>query len=238
MQNFIVIPAIDIRNGKCVRLRHGKISEETIYADDPVEMALRWENEGARLLHVVDLDGAFEGKPVNYGLVLKIAATVKIPVQTGGGLRTTEQIEKMIEGGISRVIIGTTACRSEKETGALIEKFKEKLVIGIDARNGMVQTRGWTTTTSINAVDLAMKLAKLGAKTFIFTDTGRDGTLSGPNLPAVENFCKPLNCDVIASGGVSRLADIRKLRALPFKNLKGVIVGKALYEGKVALKEI
>jgi len=238
VSDFIVIPAIDIRNGKCVRLRRGKIAEEKIYSDNPVEMALRWANEGAKLLHVVDLDGAFAGRPVNFELVLKIAAAVKIPVQTGGGLRTAGQIEKILEGGVKRAVIGTSACRSDWEAEALIKKFGEKLAIGIDARNGLAQTKGWTATTSINAVDLAVKLAKLGAKTLIFTDTGRDGTLAGPNVPEIEKFCRAVDCDVIASGGVSGPEDIARLQALKLPNLRGVIVGKALYEGKFSLKDI
>lgn len=237
MTDFMVIPAIDLRNGKCVRLRRGKLSEETIYDTDPVKIALKWEKEGAKCLHVVDLDGAFAGRPVNTGLIIKIAAAVKIPIQTGGGLRTVLQIENLIDHDISRVIIGTAACRSEKTAGALINKFKSKLAVGIDARNGLVQTKGWTKTTSLKAVDLARKLDQMGVNTLIYTDTGRDGMLSGPNTEAILDFCGKVNCRVIASGGVSNSNDINKLRKLALHNLAGIIVGKALYEGNVSLKK-
>ncbi len=234
----MVIPAIDLRNGKCVRLRQGKLSEETVYADDPVKMAFFWEKEGAKYLHVVDLDGAFAGRPVHTELVMKIAAAVKIPVQVGGGLRTETQIQNLIDNGISRVIIGTAAGQSEKTADALIKKFRSKLAIGIDAKNGFVQTKGWTNTTSLNAVDLAMKLDQMGAQTLIYTDTERDGMLSGPNTEAISNFCGKVNCRVIASGGVSKPDDIIKLSNLALSNLDGIIVGKALYEGNISLRKV
>lgn len=238
MPDFTVIPAIDLRNGKCVRLRQGKSSEETVYADDPIKIARKWEKEGAQYLHVVDLDGAFAGRPINTDLIIKIAAAVKIPVQAGGGLRTETRIQNLIDNGISRVIIGTAACQSEKTVKALIKKFQSKLAIGIDARDGFVQTKGWTNTTSLSAVNLAMKLDQMGAQTLIYTDTGRDGMLSGPNTDAIFRFCSKVNCRVIASGGVSKPDDIIKLSKLALSNLAGIIVGKALYEGKITLKLI
>ena len=238
MPNLTIIPAIDLRNGKCVRLCQGKLSEETVYADDPVKIALLWEKEGAKYLHVVDLDGAFAGRPVHTKLVIKIAAAVKIPVQVGGGLRTETQIQNLIDNGISRVIIGTAASQSETTAENLIKKFKSKLAIGIDAQNGFVQTKGWTNTTSLNAIDLAIRLDQMGVQTLIYTDTGRDGMLSGPNTAAIFNFCSKVNCSVIASGGVSKPDDIIKLSKLALSNLAGIIVGKALYEGNISLKEV
>ena len=238
MPDFTVIPAIDLRNGKCVRLRQGKLSDETVYADDPVKMALLWEKEGAKYLHIVDLDGAFAGRPIHTELVIKIAAAVKIPVQVGGGLRTECQIQNLIDNGISRAIIGTVACQDEKTAEALIKKFQSKLAVGIDAQNGFAQTKGWTNITSLNAVDLAMRLDKMGVQALIYTDTGRDGMLSGPNTAAIFQFCSKVNCMVIASGGVSKPDDIIKLRKLALSNLAGIIVGKALYEGKVSLKNV
>lgn len=238
MPDFTVIPAIDLRNGKCVRLRRGKLSEETVYDTDPVKVALKWEKEGAKYLHVVDLDGAFAGRPAHTGLVIKIAAAVKIPVQVGGGLRTETQIQNLIDNGISRVIIGTAACESEDVVNQLVKKFKSKLAVGIDAQNEFVQTRGWTKTTSLNAVDLAMKLDQMGVQTLIYTDTGRDGMLSGPNTAAIFHFCSKVNCKVIASGGVSKPDDIIKLSKLALSNLDGIIVGKALYEGNISLKMV
>jgi len=238
MPGFMVIPAIDLRNGKCVRLRQGKPTDETVYSTDPVKMAVTWEKEGAKMLHVVDLDGAFTGRPVHTEIITKIAGTLKIPVQTGGGLRTAEQIQHLIDNGVSRVIIGTAACQSDKETGALIEKFREKLAIGIDAKNGFVQTKGWVNTTTINALDLAGKLDRLGVQILIYTDTGRDGMLSGPNTGAIATFCGKVHCRVIASGGVSKPDDIIKLSKLALSNLDGIIVGKALYEGNISLRNI
>jgi len=238
MPDFMIIPAIDLRNGKCVRLRQGKLSDETVYADDPVKMALLWEKEGAKYLHVVDLDGAFAGRPVHTELVIKIAAAVKIPVQVGGGLRTETQIQNLIDNGISRVIIGTAAGQSETTAKTLIKKFMSKLAIGIDAQNGFVQTKGWTKTTSLNAIDLAIRLDQMGAQTLIYTDTGRDGMLSGPNTEAVLDFCGKVKCKVIASGGVSTPDDIIKLSKLALSNLAGIIIGKALYEGKISLKKV
>ncbi len=238
MPDFMVIPAIDLRNGKCVRLRRGKLSEETVYADDPVKMALAWEKEGAEYLHVVDLDGAFAGRPAHTALIIKIASAVKIPVEVGGGLRTMEQIRNLVDHGISRAIIGTAACQDEKTAAELIEHFQSRLAIGIDASDGFVQTKGWTNTTKLKAVDLAARLEQMGARTLIYTDTGRDGMLSGPNTEAIVDFCGRVKCSVIASGGVSNAGDIIKLRKLALSNLAGIIVGKALYEGKISLKLI
>lgn len=238
MPDFTVIPAIDLRNGKCVRLRQGKLSDETVYADDPLEMAQRWAAEGANYIHVIDLDGAFAERPVHTGLIIKIAAAVKIPVQVGGGLRTRAQIQHLIDNGIDRVIIGTAACRSEKDVAALIGIFMAKLAVGIDAHKGRVKIKGWTDTTGLNAVDLAMRLDQMGVQTLIYTDTGRDGMLTGPNTDAIVNFCGKVKCSVIASGGVSQPDDIIKLSKLALSNLAGIIVGKALYENKVSLRDI
>jgi len=237
MPDFTVIPAIDLRNGKCVRLRQGKPADETVYSADPVKMAVTWEKAGARLLHVVDLDGAFTGRPVHAEIIAKIAGTLKIPVQAGGGLRTAEQIQRLIDSGVSRAIIGTAACQSDKDAGALIEKFQGKLAIGIDARNGFVQTKGWVNTTTITALDLAGRLDQMGVQTLIYTDTGRDGMLTGPNTDAIIAFCGRVKSAVIASGGVSKPEDIIKLKTLAIPNLHGIIVGKALYEGKISLND-
>lgn len=238
MSDFLVIPAIDIHNGKCVRLRQGKFSEETVYADDPVQMARQWESAGAKCLHVVDLNGALEGRPVNTALIVKIAAAVRIPVQAGGGLRSAEQIQSLLAGGLRRVIIGSAACQSEETLAGLIAKFKSALAAGIDASQGLVQTRGWTKPTSLKAVDLAARLAQMGMTTLIYTDIKRDGMLAGPDLAGIIDLCRRVNCAVIASGGVASLGDIINLRSLALPNLAGVIVGKALYEGKITLKDI
>lgn len=238
MPDFMVIPAIDLRNGKCVRLRQGKLSQETVYSDDPVKTALAWEREGAKYLHVVDLDGAFEGQPRNTEIIIKIASAVKIPVQAGGGLRTETQIQNLIGHGISRVILGTAACQSENDVGSLINRFNSKLAVGIDAHEGFVQIKGWKDTTSINAIDLAMKLERMGVQTLIYTDTVRDGMLTGPNISGIVDFCSHVKCNVIASGGISTVDDITKLHELAPSNLAGIIVGKALYEKKFTLADV
>ena len=238
MADFTVIPAIDLRNGKCVRLRRGRIDDETIYSDNPVEMARTWEGQGARLLHVVDLDGAFAGRPEQTGLIARIAAAVRIPVQAGGGLRTALHVRSLLESGVSRAIIGTAACGAEEEIAGLIAAFGPRLAIGLDARGGLVQTRGWTATTDKRAVDLAERLQQLGARTLIYTDTARDGMLTGPDSAGVAGLCRRLDCDVIASGGVSGPGDVAALRSLGLPNLAGVIVGKALYDGKISLKSV
>lgn len=237
VQDFTIIPAIDLRNGKCVRLRQGKPADETVYSTDPLKTAVAWEKEGARMLHVVDLDGAFTGRPVHTEIITRIAGALKIPVQAGGGLRTAEQIQQLVDKGVSRAIIGTAACQSDQATGALIEQFGEKLAVGIDARSGLVQTRGWVNTTAINALDLAGKLERMGVQTLIYTDTGRDGMLTGPNIDAIIAFCGRVKSAVIASGGVSKPGDIIQLKQLAIPNLRGIIVGKALYEGKVKLND-
>lgn len=238
MAAFTVIPAIDLRNGKCVRLRRGRIDDETVYSDNPVEMARAWEDQGASLLHVVDLDGAFSGRPEQTGLIAKIAAAVRIPIQAGGGLRTALHVRNLLESGVSRAIVGTLACGSEDEIAGLIASFGPRLAIGLDARSGFVQTRGWTATTDKRAVDLAAKLQQLGARTLIYTDTARDGMLTGPDSAGVAALCRRLECDVIASGGVSGPGDVAALRNLALPNLAGVIVGKALYDGKISLKSV
>lgn len=237
MVDFIVIPAIDLSAGRCVRLRRGIASEETVYDYDPIAVALKWEQAGADCIHVVDLDGAFAGRPQQTDLIVKIANAVKIPVEAGGGLRNEDQIRHLVEHGVARAIIGTAACEDRNRTARLIEEFGEALAIAVDAQNGFVQTAGWTNTSTVRAIDLAQQLDQDGARILIYTDTARDGMLGGPNMPAIANFCKSVRCSVIASGGVATQADIDRLRSSALPNLNGVIVGKALYEGKVNLCE-
>jgi phosphoribosylformimino-5-aminoimidazole carboxamide ribotide isomerase len=233
-----ILPAIDLRHGRCVRLLQGRADEETVYADDPVAMALHWVREGATRLHVVDLDGAFTGKPVHRPVIGHIASSVPVPVQTGGGLRTDDDLERMLAEGVDRVILGTRACREPGSMRALVDRFGDRLAVGIDARDGKVQIQGWTETTERDASDLAKELEGAGIRTLIYTDTSRDGMLQGVNARAVEALCHAVSCDVIASGGVHTARDVEALVSLDAPNLKGVIVGKTLYEKNASLGEL
>jgi len=236
--SITILPAIDMKDGRCVRLRQGRAEDETIYDDSPLEMAKRWCAEGAEYLHLVDLSGAFEAKPVHDEIVLTIAKTVGVPVEIGGGIRTTKQIERYLSGGVDRVIIGTRACENPDMLKAWVDQFGAGIVVGIDARDGFVQTKGWTETSAIRAVDLAQQMNSIGVQTLIYTDTARDGMMSGVNAEAMAALCDAVTCPVIASGGVTVADDVRTLNQLNCSNLQGVIVGKALYEGTVNLKEL
>jgi len=233
---MVIYPAIDIMGGRCVRLIQGRFDKETVYSDDPCMTAKQWEKMGAEYLHVVDLDGARTGEPVNLPLIIKIAAEVGIPVQTGGGIRTLKTIETVLKGGVKRVILGTSAVENRDFVKEALRNFgKEAIVVGIDAKDGMVATDGWVKTSGINAVEFAKEMHGLGVATIIYTDIARDGMLLGPNFSAIENMVKSLpDVDVIASGGVSCINDICRLKAI---GASGTIIGKALYTGDIDLKE-
>ena len=233
---MIVIPAVDIKDGKCVRLRQGRADDVTVYADDPAEMARHWVDQGASLLHVVDLDGAFGGTPVHVDTIADIASRIKIPVQVGGGIRNNEDIQRYLDAGVYRVVLGTRACQSPDQMAGLATEFGARLAVSIDARDGLVQVKGWVETTNQTATALAAEMERAGITTLIYTDTSRDGMMQGPNLDAIGALCDAASCDVIASGGVTELGDIHALRRLSKRNLAGVIVGKALYEGSVDLR--
>ncbi len=234
---FTLYPAIDIRGGKCVRLIQGDYNQETVYNDSPLEAALAWAEQGGKWIHLVDLDGAKAGEPVNHQLIGDIARSVKAPVQTGGGLRTVENVERLLELGVSRVIIGTAAIENRPFVEEVLRRFGEQVAIGIDARNGYVATRGWLETSEVKAEDLAVQLAELGAKTFIFTDISRDGMMQGPNVEAIVRLAQVSGQSVIASGGVSRYEDLEALAAHADKGVGGAIIGKALYTGSIELAE-
>ena len=233
-----IIPAIDLKGGKCVRLRQGNMDDSTVYSEDPVEMAKRWEAEGAGFLHVVDLDGAVQGRPVHVEVIGRIASTLKIPVEVGGGLRTDEDIEAVLKTGVSRAIIGTRAFGDPATLQTAIRKYGARIAVGIDARNGMVQIKGWVETTSMKAADLAAQMDMMRVKTIIYTDTSTDGMMTGVNATAVGEICDKVRCEVIASGGVTSASDVDALKALNRRNLVGAIVGRALYEKRVSLKEL
>lgn len=234
---MLIIPAIDIRDGRVVRLIQGDFNQEIVYNDDAVEVARKWEREGAELLHVVDLDGAREGGLRNLELVENIASEISIPVELGGGIRNLRAIEEVLNKGIERVIIGTEAVESPDLIKEACQEFGERIVVGIDARDGLVAVRGWTASTSRKAVALAGEMESIGVRTIIFTDIKSDGMLSGPNLASLKEMLKAATIPLIASGGVSSLEDIKNLKSLESEGLQGVIVGKALYDGRVNLKE-
>jgi phosphoribosylformimino-5-aminoimidazole carboxamide ribotide isomerase len=234
---MVIFPAIDLKDGKCVRLLQGKAEQVTVYSDDPPAMARQWHGQGAEFLHVVDLDGAFTGEPRNLEWVGKIVKAVPIPVQLGGGLRTIEQIREALDLGVKRVVLGTKAISQEFLQEALGRFGAERLVVGMDARGGRLAVSGWTRQTGVSAIDLGERVSGLGAVRIVFTDISTDGMLVGPPLTSIRLLCESVVCQVIASGGVSNLEDIRALRALKLKNLEGVIVGKALYEKKFTLRE-
>jgi phosphoribosylformimino-5-aminoimidazole carboxamide ribotide isomerase len=237
MSSFIIYPAIDIRGGKCVRLHQGDYDRETVYGENPVEVAKDWESQGAPWIHLVDLDGAKEGLPVNHPLIGEIAQAVNVPVQVGGGIRSIETIENLLSLGVSRVIIGTAAIEDKSFVKKVLLHYGSQVAIGIDARNGLVATRGWLETSEVRAEDLAVELAGYGAETFIFTDISRDGTLTGPNVEAIVQLAKVSGKSVIASGGVSELNDLVQLANYTKDGVTGAIVGKALYTGNIQLTE-
>lgn len=232
-----IYPAIDLKGGKVVRLWQGRTDAVTVYGDDPASVARRWAEQGAQWLHVVDLDGAFEGEPRNWESVRAILDAVNVRLQLGGGLRTREHIAGALAMGVWRCVVGTKACEPVF-LKSLVTEFGERIAVGIDARDGVVAVRGWVEKTSLAAIEFAREIGELGVHTIIFTDIATDGTLVGPNYEAVGAICDAVRCQVIASGGVSSAEDVRRLRELNRPNLVGVIIGKALYDGRVCLKDI
>lgn len=233
-----IIPAIDLKDGKCVRLRQGKADDSKVYGDDPVEQAKIWEDQGAELIHVVDLDGAFNGKPMHLDVIKKITSAISIPIEIGGGLRTDDDIAAVLNAGAQMAIIGTRALNNPDSLCGMIDTFGEHIEVGIDARDGLVQVNGWVETTAIKAVDLAKQVDDIGVSTIIYTDTATDGMMKGTNVPAINEICECVRCSVVASGGISSTADIVNLGNLHKNNLIGAIVGKALYEGSVTISEL
>lgn len=229
-----IYPAIDIKDGKCVRLFKGRFDEVTVYGDSPAEMARKWEQLGGGFIHVVDLDGALKGHGVNADKIKEICQSVSVPVQTGGGIRSMADIEAKLACGINRVIIGTKAVSDSEFVKEAVAKYGDKIVIGIDAKDGMVAVEGWEKTSDFTAVEFAKKMADLGVRTIVYTDIATDGTLAGPNVSAMREMAQAVDADIIASGGVGCLEDIL---ALKDTGVEGVIVGKALYTGRVDLKE-
>ena len=230
-----IIPAIDILDGKCVRLKQGRYDAETVYSKDPVEIAKKWLDQGATRLHVVDLDGARTGQPKNLEVIKNIVAALSIPVQVGGGIRNQDVIKQVIDFGVDRVILGTTAVKNQNLLGQVCERFGQKIAVGIDAKNGKVATEGWTEVSKKDTLTLAREAVELGVKRFIYTDISRDGMLVGPNFEGIKDFVANIKVAVIASGGVASTEDVEKLKGT---GVEACIVGKALYEGKVHLEDL
>ncbi|MCY7581647.1 1-(5-phosphoribosyl)-5-[(5-phosphoribosylamino)methylideneamino]imidazole-4-carboxamide isomerase [Bacillus altitudinis] len=237
MSEFTLYPAIDMRNGKCVRLVQGDYDQETIYGDSPLDMARRFANEGAKWIHLVDLDGAKAGKRVNHEHVLAIASSLDANVQIGGGIRTEEDVAFYLNNGVSRVILGSSAVSNPVFVKKMLAQYGEKIAIGIDARNGFVSTEGWLETSEVKAEELGKELAKEGAEVFIFTDIQMDGMLSGPNVESTVRLAEATGKQVIASGGVSAVGDLQKLSAQKQTGVSGAIIGKALYTKQFTLAE-
>jgi phosphoribosylformimino-5-aminoimidazole carboxamide ribotide isomerase len=231
--NMEIIPAIDIIKGKCVRLYQGDYSRKIVYSDNPVEVALRWQNLGALRLHIVDLDGAAAGDVLNIAVVEKIVRGVRIPVELGGGIRTLPTIERLLGIGVGRVILGTAAVEDAKLVEEACRKFKDGIVIGVDVRDGYVATRGWLKAETITAVDFVRRMMDLKGPRFIYTDIVRDGTLTGPNYAGVDSLIKATRCKLIVAGGVASISHLQKLAQYP---VEGAIIGKALYTGDIDLK--
>jgi phosphoribosylformimino-5-aminoimidazole carboxamide ribotide isomerase len=229
-----IIPAIDLRNGKCVRLYQGDYGQETIFSDDPVSVALRWQSEGARRLHIVDLDGAAKGEPSNLEAIEDIVAAIDIPVEVGGGIRSIDTIEQLFAAGVERAILGTVAVEKPDLVKEACQRFGDRIIISIDARDRWVATRGWLQKSTVTASELASKMIELGVMRFIYTDISRDGTLTSPNFEAVAELLSQVNVPVIGAGGISSVHHLTKLAEL---GVEGAIVGRAIYTGDVKLSE-
>ncbi len=231
---MFVYPAIDLKGGKCVRLSQGKVERETVYAEDPVLIARVWNNKGARCIHLVDLDGAFEGRPVHLNLALRIASAVDIPVQLGGGIRRSEDVRRCFEAGIDRVVLATRAIEDEAWLDDILKSYSRRVIVSIDAREGKVALRGWRQLSDLDAVEVARRFERKEIAAIVFTDISRDGMLQGPNLSSIQKMADSVETPLIVAGGISTLEDVRVLKSL---GVSAVIIGKALYTGAIDLKD-
>lgn len=234
---MLVIPAIDIRKGRCVRLAQGNVRDETVFSKEPVSIAKLWQLKGAEYIHVIDLDGAITGSPKNLDIVFKIVKSVKVPVQLGGGIRDFNTLEEVFKGKVDRVILGTAALESLDFVKESYKKYKDKIIVGIDAKDNVAAIKGWKEVTDKNIFTLADEIKEIGIKTVIFTDVKKDGMLGGPNFKMIKEFARRTGLEVIASGGISTLEDVEHIRALEKYGVVGMIIGTALYTGKIDLKE-
>lgn len=234
---MLIIPAIDLKKGKCVRLQQGLMDKATVYSDDPATTARQWQAAGAELLHVVDLNGAFAGVPKNLDAIRSIRSAVKMSIEVGGGIRDLPTIESLASLGIERIILGTAAIEDPKFVQEACAQFPGRIIVGIDAKDGLVAIKGWAEVTQVKAVDLALQMQDHGVIAIIYTDIRRDGMLSGPNIEATRDLAKALHIPVIASGGVHTMKDIEDLMAVRHAGVTGVITGKAIYSGSLDLKQ-
>jgi phosphoribosylformimino-5-aminoimidazole carboxamide ribotide isomerase len=234
---MLIIPAIDLKEGKCVRLQQGLMEKATVYSDDPATTAKHWESQGAELLHVVDLDGAFAGVPRNLDAIKAIRNAVNMSIEVGGGIRDMSTIRTLVSFGINRIILGTAAIENPSFVQEACREFPGRIIVGIDAKDGLVAIKGWAEVTKVKAVDLAKQMQEYGVIAIIYTDIKRDGMLSGPNVEATKALAESLHIPVIASGGVHTMKDIEDLLTVRYAGVSGVITGKAIYSGSLNLKE-
>lgn len=236
---MLLFPAIDLKEGKAVRLLQGRMEDSTIYSDNPVDLAKDFESQGAEYLHIVDLNGAFTGKPVNDEIIRRIVGSVSLKIQVGGGIRTMERITELIELGVERVILGTIAVKNPELVAEAARRYGKRVIVGIDAKDGLVAVQGWAETTEMRAIDLGFAMKVMGVQSVVFTDIARDGMLQGPNIENTVQMARETGLSVIASGGISTLADLRNLQAEAIKGIsvEGAITGKALYSGAFTLRE-
>jgi len=234
---MLILPAIDLSDGKCVRLKQGDMNQKTVFSDDPAQMAVRWADAGAQVLHLVDLDGAMVGRSANLEAVGRILEAIEIPVELGGGLRTRDDVARVLDLGVKWAIMGTSALSKPQELTRCLKEFGDRIIVGIDARDGRVAVQGWTETSDVSALDLARKMEALGVRRIIFTDIATDGMLAGPNVESTRAIAEAVSVDIIASGGVTTLNDLRVLKTLERLGVVGAIVGRALYSGTIELAE-
>lgn len=232
---MIVIPAVDLKDGNCVRLTRGKPENETVYSKDPVKMAKLWQSKGAGRLHIIDLDGAFSGKMGNGDIIERIVEEIQIPVQVGGGIRELPVIEDLIDKGVRRVIMGSAAIYDKDLVKKAVKRWPDRITVGIDSDSGKVAVKGWKDITQISAIDLARQMEQIGVTELIVTDIKKDGTLEGPNIKWIEKIAGSVSVPVIGAGGMSELEDVRNLKRAEINNLKGIIIGKALYSNSIEL---
>ncbi len=234
---MLIIPAIDIRKGRCIRLAQGNLRDETVFSEEPEGVAKLWQLKGAKMLHVVDIDGAVTGIPKNLDIVLKIVKTLRIPVEFGGGIRNIETLDKIMNGGVERAILGTSVISNTDFLKAAVDKYKHRIMVGIDAKKGLVAVKGWKEVTNKRAVTIAKEVEAAGVKTILFTDIEKDGMLSGPNFKNTKELAQAVNMEVIASGGVTSIDDVENLCALEKYGVSGMVIGKSLYTGNLDLKK-
>ncbi len=235
--SFLPIPAIDLMDGQVVRLRRGDAGLKTVFSDDPVTVAMKFEEAGAKRLHIVDLDGAFAGRPRNWQALADIRLAVRMEIEVGGGMRRAEDVQALFDCGINYAILGTSALKGRQFVKEMVEQHGDKIIVGIDSKRGFVAVEGWVETSQINALDFARELSGLGVKTLIATDIATDGMMEGPNLEALAAFANAVPANIIASGGVRHLDDLKDIHALGKQNLIGSIVGRAIYDGKLNIRE-